>query len=150
MREEEASLPSKGPSKNKTAQKKTRGGGLDDALGAFDAPANKGATLNASGIENALDALALGTGKGDDKVDRHPERRFKKAYTDYETRRLEELKDEKLRRNQKIEMIYKEFKTHPDNPFNQVSAKFNSTREEIADIKAAEKSEVEKRLAEKS
>ena len=58
MREEEASLPSKGPSKNKTAQKKTRSGGLDDALGAFDAPAKKGATLNASGIDNALDALS--------------------------------------------------------------------------------------------
>ncbi|KAK0650427.1 Coiled-coil domain-containing protein 124-like protein [Lasiodiplodia hormozganensis] len=151
MREEEASLPSKGPSKTKTAQKKTRSGGLDDALGAFDAPAKKGATLNASGIDNALDALSLGTGKGDDKVDRHPERRFKAAYAAYEERRLEELKDDKsLRRNQKIEMIYKEFKTHPDNPFNQVSAKFNSTREEISDIKAAEKSKVENRLAEKS
>lgn len=150
MREEEASLPSKGPSKNKVAQKKTRGGGLDDALGAFDAPA-KGATLNASGIDNALDALSLGTGKGDDKVDRHPERRYKAAYKKYEEQRLEELKDDKgLRRNQKIEQIYKEFKTHPDNPYNQVNAQFNSTREEISDIKAAEKSKVENRLAEKS
>ncbi|OJD36303.1 uncharacterized protein BKCO1_12000124 [Diplodia corticola] len=151
LREEEASLPAKGPSKNKTAQKKTRAGGLDDALGALDAPAKKGPTLNATGIDNALDALSLGTGKSDDKVDRHPERRFKAAYAAYEEQRLEEMKDEKgLRRNQKIDQIRKEFEKHPDNPFNQVSAKYNSTREEISGIKAAEKTKVENRLAEKS
>lgn len=151
MKEEEASLPSKGPSKSKTAQKKSRGGGLDDALGAFDAPSKKGPALNATGIDNALDALSLGTGKNDDKLDRHPERRFKAAYAAYEERRLEEMKDEKgLRRNQKIEQIRKEFEKHPDNPFNQVSAKYNATREELQEIKAAEKSKVENRLADKS
>lgn len=152
MREEEASLPSKGPSKNKTAQKKTRGGGLDDALGSFDAPASKkAATLNASGIDNALDALTIGTGKGDDKIDRHPERRFKAAYAAYEERRLEEMKDEKgLRRQQRIDQIRKEFEKHPDNPFNQVSASYNTTREELQQIKAAEKTKTEARLAERS
>lgn len=151
LREEEASLPSKGPSKSKGAQKKTRGGGLDDALASLDAPSKKAGALNASGIDNALDALSLGTGKGDDKIDRHPERRFKAAYAAYEERRLEEMKDEKgLRRQQKIDQIRKEFEKHPDNPFNQVHGKFDSTREELAGIKAAEKSKVEARLTDRS
>ncbi|EKG17425.1 hypothetical protein MPH_05356 [Macrophomina phaseolina MS6] len=149
LKEEEASLPSKGPSKSKVAQKKTRGGGLDDALGAFDG--KKATTLNATGIDNALDALTIGTGKGDDKVDRHPERRFKAAYAAYEERRLEEMKDEKgLRRQQKIDQIRKEFEKHPDNPFNQVHAKFDSTRDEIAAMKAAERAKTEARLADRS
>lgn len=151
MKEEEASLPSKGPSKNKTAQKKggRAGGGLDDALGSFDAPASKkAAALSATGIDNALDALSLTSGASNDKIDRHPERRFKAAYAAYEERRLDEMKDEKgLRRQQKVDQIRKEFEKHPDNPFNQVAGKYNSTREELADIREGEKKKVETRLA---
>jgi CHASE3 domain sensor protein len=66
----------------------------------------------------------------------------------FETRRLEEMKDEKgLRRNQKVEQIRKEFEKHPDNPFNQVSGRFDSTREELREIADAEKKKVEARLA---
>jgi hypothetical protein len=66
----------------------------------------------------------------------------------YETRRLEEMASEKgLRRNQKIEQIRKEFERHPDNPFNQVSGKFNSTRKELREIGEKERQKVEDRLA---
>ncbi|KAH0171217.1 hypothetical protein KCU67_g2287, partial [Aureobasidium melanogenum] len=124
--EEEASLPSKKTGNAKTAQKKSRG--LD--LSGLDGPSSLSA-LSATGIDNALDALSLTAGSSD-KVDRHPERRFKAAYTQYEERRLEEMKDEKgLRRQQKIEQIRKEFEKHPDNPFNQVNATYNSTREDM-------------------
>ncbi|OCL06813.1 DUF1014-domain-containing protein [Glonium stellatum] len=142
LKEEEASLPTKAKGGNaKTAQKKTRG--IDSALSSFSAPS----ALNASGIDNALDALDL-THNATDKVDRHPERRFKAAYAQYEERRLEEMKDEKgLRRQQKIDQIRKEFEKHPDNPFNQVAGKYNSTREELAGIKEQEKEKTEKRLA---
>ncbi|KAG9551814.1 hypothetical protein KCU71_g14216, partial [Aureobasidium melanogenum] len=100
--EEEASLPSKKTGNAKTAQKKSRG--LD--LSGLDGPSSLSA-LSATGIDNALDALSLTAGSSD-KVDRHPERRFKAAYTQYEERRLEEMKDEKgLRRQQKIEQIRK-------------------------------------------
>jgi len=102
--------------------------------------------LNATGIDSALDALSLTAGK-DDKIDRHPERRFKAAYSAYEEKRLEEMKDEKgLRRNQKIEQIRKEFEKHPDNPFNQVSATYDARKEDLAAIKESEKDRKEKML----
>jgi hypothetical protein len=126
----------------KKAEKKPRG--IDSALGSFD---SKPSALNASGIDNALDALGL-TAKDNEKLDRHPERRFKAAFAAYEERRLEEMKDEKgLRRNQKIEQIRKEFEKHPDNPFNQVTASYNATREDMAAIRESEQSKKEKRLA---
>ncbi|KAI4620113.1 uncharacterized protein J4E88_003747 [Alternaria novae-zelandiae] len=143
LREEEASLPSKPKGKNPKAEKKPRGGGIDSALGSFDA---KPGALNATGIDNALDALDI-TGNSQDKVDRHPERRFKAAYAAFEERRLDEMKDEKgLRRQQKIDQIRKEFEKHPENPFNQVNASYNMTREEIAALRESEKEKKEKRL----
>ena len=132
LKEEEASLPSKAGGK-KPPVKKAKG--LD--LSGLDAPSSKQdlAALNATGIDNALDALSL-TANSQDKVDRHPERRFKAAYTAYEERRLEEMKDEKgLRRQQKIEQIRKEFEKHPDNPFNQVAGTYNMSKEEINALK---------------
>jgi hypothetical protein len=141
LKEEEASLPRAKTGNAKTAQKKSKG--IDSALDSFTKPT----ALNATGIENALDALDVAH-DSNDKVDRHPERRFKAAYTMFEERRLVEMKDEKgLRRNQKIDMIRKEFEKHPDNPFNQVAGTYNSTREELAEIGAQEKSKKEKRLA---
>jgi hypothetical protein len=141
LREEEASLPSKPKGKAPKAEKKPRG--IDAALGSLD---GQPSALNASGIDNALDALDI-TGNTQEKIDRHPERRFKAAYAVYEAKRLDELKDEKgLRRQQKIEMIRKEFTTHEDNPFNQVTASYNATREDRAAIQEAEKAKKEKRL----
>jgi hypothetical protein len=58
------------------------------------------------------------------------------------------MKDEKgLRRQQKVDLIRKEFEKHPDNPFNQVSVKYNATKEELADIQEQERLKKEKRLA---
>lgn len=142
--EEEASLPSKKSGNAKTAQKRSRG--LD--LSGLDAPSSKSAlsSLSATGIDNALDALSL-TADSQDKIDKHPERRFKAAYAAFEERRLEEMKDEKgLRRQQKVDQIRKEFEKHPDNPFNQVSAAYNSRREDIEAIREAEKTKIETRL----
>ncbi|KAK3707122.1 hypothetical protein LTR37_012291 [Vermiconidia calcicola] len=146
LKEEEASLPSK-PNAKKAPAKKAKG--LD--LSGLDAPSSKKdlAALNATGIDNAIDALSL-TGSNNDKIDRHPERRFKAAYAAYEERRLDEMKDEKgLRRNQKIEQIRKEFEKHPDNPFNQVAATFNMSKEEIAALKESEREKKESLLTEK-
>ncbi|PSK41848.1 hypothetical protein B9Z65_9234 [Elsinoe australis] len=144
LKEEEASLPSK---PTKSAPKKTFKG-LD--LSGLDAPSSKKdlAALNASGIDNALDALSLtGSGQGD-KIDRHPERRFKAAYAAYEERRLEEMKDEKgLRRNQKVDQIRKEFEKHPDNPFNQVHASFDASKEDLKEMREKEREKIEGRLA---
>jgi len=127
--------------------KKTRGldlSGLDDptllARASRTAP-----TINASGIDNALDALALDSKSATtEQIDRHPERRYKAAYAAFEERRLEEMKEDKgLRRQQKVELIRKEFEKHPDNPFNQVSARYNASRDEIKELKDSIKEETE-------
>ncbi|KAL1303406.1 hypothetical protein AAFC00_006798 [Neodothiora populina] len=142
--EEEASLPSKKTGNAKTAQKKSRG--LD--LSGLDTPSSL-ASLNATGIDNALDALSITAGSND-KIDKHPERRFKAAYAAFEEKRLAEMEDEKgLRRNQKVDRIRKEFEKHPDNPFNQVNATYNSKREDIDLIREAEKAKIEARLVSK-
>lgn len=156
MAQEEASLPSRAaPKKTKVAAKKTAGGpptrGLDLSQLDDDSPA---AALNASGIDNALDALSLATtADGATKIDRHPERRFKAAYAAFEERRLREMENDGsgqgLRQNQKKERIKKEFERSPENPFNQVSASYDATKEELAKIKEAEKAKIEARLASK-
>ena len=82
-----------------------------------------------------------------DKIDRHPERRFKAAYTAFEERRLDEMKDEKgLRRQQKIDQIRKEFEKHPENPFNQVQGTYNMSKEEMAELRESERQKLENRL----
>ena len=54
-----------------------------------------------------------------------------------------------LRKNQRIEMIRKEFERSPENPFNQANARFDSTRDEIKDIKEKERDKTEARLVER-
>ena len=66
----------------------------------------------------------------------------------YEERRLEELKDEKgLRRQQKIDLIRKEFEKSPENPFNQsLIGRFDMSKEEMKGLKAEEREAREARL----
>ena len=147
LAEEERNAPSKPKGANaKTATKKTRG--LDLSQVDSDPSSNGNPALNASGIENALDALGLTADNKSEKIDRHPERRFKAAYAAYEARRLPELEEEHkgLRRNQRVDMIRKEFEKSPENPFNQVNAQFDTTREEIKEIKEREREKTEARL----
>ena len=54
-----------------------------------------------------------------------------------------------LRKNQRIELIRKEFERSPENPFNQANARFDSTRDEIKDIKEKERDKTEARLVER-
>ena len=57
------------------------------------------------------------------------------------------MKDEKgLRRNQKVAEIRKEFEKHPENPFNQVSAAYNMSKDDMSALRDAEKDKKEKRL----
>ena len=104
--------------------------------------------LNATGIDNALDALSLTSSSATTAIDRHPERRFKAAYAAYEARRLPELEEEMkgLRRNQRVEVCRKEFEKSEENPFNQANARFDASKEEVKGIKEVERAKVEKRL----
>lgn len=139
----------------KTAVKKTNRGldlaQLDDAPVA--AASKTAPALNASNIDDALDALSITTGNPNaQQVDRHPERRYKAAYAVYEARRLPEVEVEMkgLRRQQRIDLIRKEFEKSPENPFNQVSARFDTTRDELRQIREGAQEAVEGRLGEKS
>lgn len=146
LKEEDASLNARAePKKSKAPVKKSRG--LD--LSQLDGDDNASA-LNASGIDNALDALSLTTGGDDSKIDKHPEKRFAAAYRQYEERRLNEMKQDGsgvgLRLDQRKQRIRKEFDKSPENPFNQVSVAYNATRDDMNQIKVEELSKIEKRL----
>ncbi|KAL4799114.1 hypothetical protein BDV19DRAFT_356028 [Aspergillus venezuelensis] len=147
---EEASQPSK-PKNTKSAAKKNTApskGTLNLSQLDDDTPSARSSALNATGIDNALDALSL-TSKDTSKIDRHPERRFKAAYAAFEARRLPEIEAENpgLRRNQRIELCKKEFEKSEENPFNQVHVAHDATREEIAAVREAERKKTEARLA---
>ncbi|KAK2742612.1 hypothetical protein FQN55_007731 [Onygenales sp. PD_40] len=149
---EEASQPSKprGAGAKSASKKNTNTpsrGTLD--LSQLDAAApNKNTSLNATGIDNALDALSLTTSSDATKIDRHPERRFKAAYAAFEARRLPEVEAEQpgLRRQQRIELVRKEFEKSEENPFNRVNVAFDASREEVAALRVAEREKIEKRL----
>lgn len=100
-----------------------------------------------------MDALSLTASSGDAKIDKHPERRFKAAYAQFEERRLGEMQadgtGDGLRLNQKKEKIKKEFERSPENPFNQVSARYDASKDELAEIREQEKSKIETRLGSK-
>lgn len=135
----------------KKDQKSTRG--LDLAqLDSDGGPSTSAGALNATGIDNALDALSLTTGASA-KVEKHPERRFKAAFAAFEERRLKEMDEDGsgqgLRQNQKKERIRKEFEKSEENPFNQVSASYDATKDELKEIREAEKSKIEQRLGSK-
>jgi hypothetical protein len=138
------------PKNSKVAVKKTKGLDLSQLDDDRPGVGRKDSALNATGIDNALDALSLTTDKDASKIDKHPERRFKAAFAAFEERRLKEMDEDGsgqgLRQNQKRERIRKEFEKHEDNPFNQVNAKYDSTKDEIKDIREQEKSKIENRL----
>ncbi|KIW94049.1 uncharacterized protein Z519_05365 [Cladophialophora bantiana CBS 173.52] len=152
LAEEEKGMRDKPKGANKkTAEKKSRGT-LD--LSQLDGDSSgKERALNASGIDNALDVLSLATESANDlKLDRHPERRFPAAYKAYEERRLPEIDQERpgLRRNQKIELIKKEFEKSDENPFNQAgNVRYDASKEEMAEVRKKVREGVENRLSEK-
>lgn len=145
LKEEEAEIGGRAePKKGKQAVKKSRG--LD--LGQLDG--DKPSALNATGIDNALDALSLTNNSDDAKIDKHPEKRFPAALAKYEERRLAEMKADGsgtgLRLDQRKQRIRKEFDKSPENPFNQVTAAYNASRGDIADLRSSEKAKIDARL----
>lgn len=148
LKEEEASLPSKSVNSKQRGQEKVANrhqNKIDDFV------SDKGSTLSATGIDDALDAMEISTGVGGNKkeIDRHPERRFKAAYAAYEERRLPEKRKEHpgLRLGQYKELLRKEFEKSEENPFNQVTARYNASQDEIAQQKDSIKRTNEARLS---
>ena len=66
----------------------------------------------------------------EDSVDKHPEKRMKAAYEEFENVRLPQLKAENpnLRLSQLKQMLRKEWMKSPDNPLNKKLAAMESSR----------------------
>ena len=64
--------------------------------------------------------LLLCSIKGTPEVDKHPEKRMKAAYEEFEQERLPQLKAENptLRLSQLKQLLRKEWNKHPNNPLN--------------------------------
>lgn len=130
---EEASMPSKRGGKTRSH----KAASLDDALNQFGS--SKG-HISADGLDDALSALTLlkKNAVGDHEIDRHPERRFKAALSEYSQARLPEIRKENpgLRKQQLEQLIYKEFEKHPDNPFNkETNVSYNASTKDVSDLK---------------
>lgn len=74
--------------------------------------------VSASNLDDALSQLSVADGSGED---RHPERRMKAAFRAYEEQMMPSLKAENptLKRSQLLELLTKQWKKAPENPFNQ-------------------------------
>lgn len=79
---------------------------------------------DASTVDEAL--LVLSTKQM--SLEKHPEKRMKAAYTEFEERELPRLKEEypNLRLSQLKQRIKKEWMKSPDNPMNQAHQMYNS------------------------
>jgi len=77
--------------------------------------------VEARNIDEAIGALRVSEGPA---VDKHPEKRMKAAYEDFENVRLPQLKSENpsMRLSQLKQMLRKEWQKHPDNPLNKAMA----------------------------
>lgn len=130
---EEASIKSKKGGKTKSHKKAS---GIDDAFNQFS---SKG-SINADGIDDSLAALTLLNKEAvtNKDLDRHPERRFKAALAAYSERRLPEMRKEHpgLRKQQMEQLIYKEFQTSDENPFNkETNLEFNASSSDVDNLK---------------
>lgn len=99
---------------------------IDDALFILDAVSPVSA--NASGLS----------------LDRHPERRVKAAFRAYEEEMMPQLKAENpsLKHSQLLEILAKNWKKSPKNPFNQAFVAYDTSKENVKRIS-------EKKVAEK-
>lgn len=80
--------------------------------------------LEARNVDEAISALSV---SDDSQFDRHPEKRVKAAYTEFEDSRLPVLKQENpnMRLSQLKQMLKKEWMKSPENPLNQRTAAYN-------------------------
>lgn len=69
---------------------------------------------------SATDAIGVLSIAGKDETDRHPEKRMKAAYLEFEKRELPKLKAENsnMRLSQMKQILRKEWQKSPDNPMN--------------------------------
>ncbi|KZO92400.1 DUF1014-domain-containing protein [Calocera viscosa TUFC12733] len=168
LAEEEAALPSKPKAAPKAGAKKAPAGPGSLTAGGLKLPdiSSKkdkapevdevAETFAATGIDDALDLLTAINAKNDkasqgaaaSQLEKHPERRFKAAFKEYEERMLPILREERpgLRLQQYKDLIFKQFQKAPENPFNQAALEYNATKEERIEVLNKQRRHVEDRL----
>ncbi|KAI1817818.1 hypothetical protein GGS20DRAFT_582077 [Poronia punctata] len=150
LAEDEKNTPGRAqPKKTKTAEKKPSRG-IDSAFSQLDISGGDGAgakekELAASGIDASLEVLDALDSSTRIKVQKHAERKKAAAFEAFLERRDPELKVERpgLRQSQRREILWKEFKTSPENPVNQLHVAHNASKEEIEAAVQAEKERIE-------
>ena len=77
--------------------------------------------LEARNIDDAISALSMAQGENSTGIDRHPEKRVKSAYKEFEEWRYPEIKEEypTFKRSQIKQILQKEWKKSKLNPLNQ-------------------------------
>jgi len=170
LAEEEAALPSKPKATPKAGDKKKAPAGPGSlAAGGLKLPPERKKdrdeapemdavveTFAATGIDDALDLLTTINAKKDKasagaaaaQLEKHPERRFKAAFKEYEERMLPQLREERpgLRLQQYKDLVFKQFQKAPENPFNQAALEYNATKEERIEVLNKQRGRVEDRL----
>lgn len=81
----------------------------------------RGGVVSARSLDEAIGSLSVSSGAEDD--DRHPEKRLKAAYKEYEEAHWESLKADNpsLRHSQLKELLWRQWQKAPDNPINQAA-----------------------------
>lgn len=93
----------------------------------------------ANNIDDAIflmQTINTGSSESFQDIERHPERRMKAAYAEFEDKQLSLLKKEypSLRLSQLKQLAWKKWKKSPDNPFNQPHISYAATKEEREQI----------------
>jgi len=138
---EEASLPARGVAK-KAVKKEA----------SFHAFASTTDSFAASNLDDALDLMTAikqsGGSQNQDKVERHPERRLKSAWAQFEEEQLPILKKENpgLKLSQLNQKLQKIWKKSPQNPLNQQSVAYNASKGDIQSMVESATNEVLERL----
>lgn len=85
----------------------------------------KEGAVEARSVDDAIATLSV-----ESKVERHPEKRMKAAYLEFEERELPRLKQENpnLRLSQLKQMLKKDWMKSPDNPMNAAHRAYNEKR----------------------
>jgi len=85
----------------------------------------KGGVVSASSLEEAVQALSIAEAGAGGDADRHPERRLRAAYREYEEAHWEELKRDNpsLRHSQLKDLLFKQWQKAPENPMVQAAVR---------------------------
>ncbi|KXN91959.1 hypothetical protein AN958_11019 [Leucoagaricus sp. SymC.cos] len=169
LAEEEANAPSKVKAAPKAGQKRTEparpagpgaiaaGGGLASVSGGDKGKSQieEVESFSATGIDNALELLDTVTAKMDKAslgqqaagLERHPEVSLTYVLL-LQTNAMTHISSQHpgLRLQQYKELLYKQFQKSPENPFNQTTVAYDTTKEERLDALNRKRTEAEDRL----